>query len=146
MRRVLYSDGSPPPKVVIDDWEPSLTRQSEKDSCDINKIVNTYRQTGRLPQLRQGLYADISQMGDYREALEQVRTADEMFYQLPSDLRLHFDNDPAVFLDFVSDPENIDEMKQLGFELESGDEAPAGDAGPEVPAQEDASQASEDGS
>ena len=97
-------------------YGPSLTRQSEAAYADINKIMAKYRKTGVLPpQTREGFYADISEVGDYREALARVEQMDEQFSSLPADLRIKFNNDPAEFLDFVSNEENMDKIEEMGL-------------------------------
>ena len=133
----IYSAYNPPPKVERDVGGPSMARQEDKDSVDINKIVAKYHVTGVLPPNRDaGIYADVSQMGDYRTAVDQVMKADELFMQLPSDMRKKFDNDAAAFLDFVSDDANHDEMVEMGLVAKPSPEpsssAPAG-AGSESP-------------
>lgn len=111
-----YTYRDRPPRVRVDGFEKSRTRQSEAAACDINNIMRRYEQTGVLPvDGREAFYADVSQMGDYRTALEQVRLANEAFLELPAGLRRRFDNDPAAFLDFTSDPANRKEMQELGL-------------------------------
>lgn len=111
-----YTADNPPPKVVLVDFGPSLTRQSEANACDINKIMKKYEKTGILPQRdRPLMFADVSTVGDYRSALHSVRRAEELFAAQPAEVRRKFDNDPALFLDFCSNPKNRDEMKDLGL-------------------------------
>jgi hypothetical protein len=38
-----------------------------------------------------------------------------MFMSLPAKIRSRFQNDPGAFLDFVQNPENRDEMIELGL-------------------------------
>lgn len=113
----LYTKYNPPPKVPrVQDWGPGKTRQSEKAACDINKIVGRFRKTGILPAgVRQGIYADVSTVTDYREALDRVMVADKAFMMLPAAMRAKFANDPAEFLDFCSNPANRDELVELGL-------------------------------
>lgn len=100
----------------ITDWGPTLTRQSEAKYADINLIMKKYEKTGVLPPAtRQGFFADVSNVGDYRDALHRVQAADAYFMQLPAEYRKRFDNDPATFLDFVSDPDNIPELETMGL-------------------------------
>ena len=40
-----------------------------------------------------------------------------MFADLPSSIRTKFNNDPAQYLDFVQDPEKLEEMRELGLAL-----------------------------
>lgn len=96
--------------------EVSKTRQSDKDACDINKIMAMYDKTGLLPPAgAEGLFLDVSEMGDYRSAVEQVLYAQKFFAALPAKVRTQFANDPATFLDFCADPDNRDELIELGL-------------------------------
>lgn len=129
-----YTAIDPPPKVVRT-FGPGLTRQSEKDACDVNRIVAKFQKTGLLPTVnRDALFADVASMPDYRTALHTVELANNAFLEMPAKLRAEFDNDPAMFLDFVSDPMNLDQLKDLGLiEADSvAGEVPA-DPPPESP-------------
>lgn len=97
--------------------ENSMTQQHMKESCDINVIMKKYEKTRLLEHVnhRQGQYGDFTLAPDYHTALNQLHAAQEMFMELPSKLRERFANDPGNFLDFVSNPENVDEMRELGL-------------------------------
>ena len=43
--------------------------------------------------------------------------ADQAFMELPADVRLRFNNDAGSFVDFASDPDNLDEMRELGLAI-----------------------------
>lgn len=104
-----------PPRPVVECTEQGA-RQSEAAACDINTIVAQYDRTGLLPQTGlEALYTDVSGMGDYRSAVEQVRVADRMFMALPAKVRARFNNDAAYFLDFCSDERNRPELMDLGL-------------------------------
>lgn len=92
-------------------------KQSFKEECDINNILAQYAKTGLLTPVtsRPPMFVDVSDVGDYRTALENVRTARDLFMQLPATIRATFDNDPATFLDFASDPDNEDELREMGL-------------------------------
>lgn len=92
-------------------------KQSHRKECDINSIVRQYEKTGLLTPVveRPGVFVDVSEVGDYRTALENVRVADDMFMDLPSGIRAEFANDPAEFLDFCTDPDNEDRMREMGL-------------------------------
>jgi len=95
---------------------PSRTQQSFRDECDINNILRQFNVTGELPVGSvQPQYGDFSGITDYQSALNSVMAAQDSFLALPAKVRAKFDNDPAVFLDFVSDEANKDEMKALGL-------------------------------
>lgn len=102
-------------KVGIDTG-PSMTKQSHKDECDINRIMSKYQKTGIITHVAKyaARYGEASDI-DYQTALNTVMEAQQMFADLPSTVRKRFDNDPAEFLQFVSDPGNVEEMRQLGL-------------------------------
>jgi phage internal scaffolding protein len=62
----------------------------------------------------EGEYDDIP-VKDYQEALFITAQAKSMFEQLPSKVRNRFDNDPAKFLEFTHNPENAQEMREMGI-------------------------------
>lgn len=115
----------------------SKTRQADLDASDINKIVKRFERDGIVPlSNREGLYLDVSEVPDYREAIEQVRRADEYFMSLPASSRAMFNNDPAEFLDKVNDPTQLDLLVEAGV-------IPKDEVKPVVPAAGDAGAAKE---
>lgn len=120
----VYTALDRPEKVKLVCKEKTRTRQSEKKDCDINVIMARFEKTGVLPvDSRPMFFADVSEVGDYRTALDRVRQADEFFMSLPAAVRSRFANDAAEFLDFVSDPSNADELVKMG--LIEAESAPA---------------------
>lgn len=96
--------------------EPSLTQQSFKDESDINFIVKRFGVGAPISvPARMPTYGDFSGCSDYREALDAIIAADEAFMALPPRVRERFDNDPALFVDFCSDPSNRSEAMELGL-------------------------------
>lgn len=110
---------------------PVRTKQAHKDECDIHRIMAQYKQSGLIHHVnsRAAMYVDVSEMGDYREALQQVEVAQGLFMELPAKTRAEFDNDPAAFLDFVSDPANEEEMRELGLLPREAVKTGSGEAG-----------------
>lgn len=95
---------------------PSMTDQQWADDCDINNILKKYAQTGELPvSRRQGIYADLSEFGDYQNMLESVLDAQTQFASLPAEVRQRFRNDPHELITFLRDPANRDEAIRLGM-------------------------------
>jgi len=94
----------------------SMTKQSMKDECDINNIVKKYDRTGVLTHVNtyEAQYGEVSAQ-DFLEAMLIVKEAENMFQSLPSEVRSRFDGDPAKFLEFMDNPDNIDEMVELGL-------------------------------
>lgn len=113
---MIHSYFDPPPKLVVVDRLPSKTDQSELESTDVNRIVARFVKTGVLPAGRtDGVYLDVSQVVDYQDAVAQVNMAESFFMSLPAEVRARFQNDPAEFLDFASDPANRKEMQGWGL-------------------------------
>jgi len=111
--------------------QPSRTKQSFKDECDINLIMKRFKRVMNADFLQKfngfvgGQFGDFSEVTDYRSALDQVRQAQGVFEALPAIVRKRFNNDPALFLDFCHDPKNSDELVTLGLATKS---APVQDA------------------
>lgn len=95
----------------------SLTKQSEAAATDINKIIERFDAGGMISHVneRTPVYLDVSEVADYRGALEQVRKTNEFFMELPAKVRERFKNDPAEFLDFMTDDANMAEAVELGL-------------------------------
>lgn len=85
--------------------------------CNINDILKTRSMNEIMAEASYAnmTYLDISSLPSYQDALNIVIDADEKFLQLPSSIREKFGNNPQRFLDFVSDKNNIPEMKELGL-------------------------------
>ncbi len=114
LERIDYRDDRP--RVVIECGKIGA-KQSFKDECDVNSILARYAKTGLLTPVvsRPGIFVDVSEVGDYRTAIENVRSAEALFMEIPSGIRAEFDNDPAKFLDFCTDPASEDRMRELGL-------------------------------
>lgn len=117
------------PRVQKFFMKPSMTKQSFKAECDINTIMKKYEKTGLISHVAKhnGRYGDFLAAPDYLDAMVSVVQAQEAFSTLPAALRKRFGNDPAEFLDFVSNPANEDEMRKLGLlkPLRPVDDVPA---------------------
>lgn len=95
------------------------TKQSFKDECDINLIVKNFTQTGEITHVNNAppRYGDAS-IYSFDESMRIVAEANSRFEELPSDVRRHFENSPAKFLDAVHDPERVTELRELGLMAE----------------------------
>lgn len=112
----------------------SRTHQSFKKEVDINNIVKRHTDQ-RIPLPSAGLvYADVSELTDYREALDNVTLVRKVFDRLPSSSRAYFDNDAAIFLDwsFENEAETVDALMQ-GPPMPPQEAPPAPPAVPETP-------------
>lgn len=124
-KRVFAYDG---------EQHPSMAKQEFKSECDVNKIVQLYRQGSPMPvQVRSGQFADVSEMPDYKTAVETVMEAEEIFGKMSMDVKNACGNTVAGFLDWVQDPDNKDQLIELGLmpaETAPPEAAPAGVAAP----------------
>lgn len=104
-------------RVSEKNLQPSETKQSFKDECDINHIIKQYSTTGVITHLNQRSenYSDVSDVEDYQASMNIIVAAREAFDSLPSVLRKRFENNPTNFLAFLNDPSNADEMERLGL-------------------------------
>lgn len=94
----------------------SRTKQSFADQCEINNIINKFQQTGAITHAnKHQLHYGETDGTTFHEAMNIVCEAQEAFSELPSSLRSRFGNDPAAYLDFVSNEENKPEMAKLGL-------------------------------
>lgn len=117
---------SPRQQVLANTVGKTRTQQNSKAECDINNIMRKYQATGQLPSMIKNnpRYGDFSNVPDYQGAMETVLLAQHQFEALPSRLRERFYNDPARFLEFVSNKENVSEMVKLGLATATPVEAP----------------------
>lgn len=92
------------------------TKQSFKNECDINTIMAKYIKTGAIQHFneKQPQYYDCEAV-DFRQAMEIVQNAEQMFSELPAIIRRAFDNDPAEFLEFCQDPANAEKIQEMGL-------------------------------
>jgi len=96
--------------------QPSLTKQSFTEECNINNIMKKYQKTGAIDHLNkhEASYGYASS-DDFTKSMETVARGTNMFQELPSSIRNKFENDPAKFLEFVQNEENLVEMQELGL-------------------------------
>lgn len=89
------------------------TRQEFKAETDINNLMKR-GEAALVPLMReQGLFADVSQIGDLHDCLEKVRRAGEVFMALPAEVRSAFDNEPALFTKAFETPEGQARLREL---------------------------------
>lgn len=116
---------------------PGKAKQSMKDECDINLILDRYRRTGAVAHLAKGVptFLDVSELTDYRQALEVGRQADSFFSSMPAKVRALFGNDVANYVEALQDPEAKAKLELASREL-YGDRrrrAPVGREGDKAP-------------
>jgi hypothetical protein len=139
----LKARGGVSPKrvpVISGPFPKTLTKQSFKDDCDVNLIVQRHA-TNRIP-LPQVNPEDFGNglAPDFTTAMMQIADANSRFAELPAKVRAHFDHNPAKFLDAVSDATRRPELEKLGLisplqqiEPPEGSQGVSGDPAPEPP-------------
>lgn len=95
----------------------SMTHQEFKEESDINTIIDRFG-IGENPIEAQKWVTNVDiadAPNNYQDVMNQLNEARDQFMSIPARIRSQFDNDPAKFVDFVSDSSNIDEMIRLGL-------------------------------
>lgn len=132
----FYSKYEPAPQVKTKFKKPSKADESQKAACDINNIMKKYLKTGVVDHIAKSLpvFGDVSAFGDFQQSMEQIHRAEQLFGELPARARERFNNNPAEFLDFMGNPENIEEAVKLGLATKR-EEPPAPSTPPETKTQ-----------
>lgn len=128
MNRKIRAAYDPHERVQFATVGESRTHISMAPECDINRIMLKWQKTGIIEHRNtfEGQYGDFTNLPqDYHESMNTVIDAQEMFMTLPATVRRRFLNDPGHFLDFVTNPENMEELVKLGLatKVAKGDEA-----------------------
>jgi phage internal scaffolding protein len=115
-----------PPRVLFP-WEridvvtpvdgPSMTKQAFQAECDINNIMKRYEKTGIIDHLNKygGRFGDFTGAVDFQTAQNIVIDAQKMFMDIPASIRAQFENDPGKFIQFATDPANLDKLREMGL-------------------------------
>ncbi len=109
----------PPPS-----YDDGRTKQSFRDECDINLIMQRAAQGGTISHLakHEGEYTDYSDF-DFFEQTQKLTRGREIFDDLPAEIRREFGQSPAAFFAYVNDPANINELaKKLPGLAKPGDQ------------------------
>lgn len=95
----------------------SLTEQHHKDSVSVQNILRQYDKTGIINHVAtaKAEYGDFTEVNEYQESLNRIIRANDAFEALPSGIRKKFNNDPGEFFEFATNPENLDQLRELGL-------------------------------
>lgn len=108
--------------------DESLAIQSAAEDADINTIVRRFGLTGELPgDLQMPQSGDYVGVGDFHQAMNVVRQANEEFLRIPAEIRARFSHDPGLFTEFFENPSNYDEAVRLGLALKRPEPPPVPD-------------------
>lgn len=105
----------PGPRETVAFSLPSRTNQDFKDESDIAALVARHRATGfyydpltgARAKPRQPMIGDFSEGVDFAAAQEVIRKGNESFASVPAFIRRMFDDDPALFVGIVSNPDKV---------------------------------------
>ena len=103
--------------------KPSRTQQQFKDECDVNNIIKKYKTTGIITHTnnKTGVYADMTEIGNYQEALGKVIEAETAFNNLPSAIRSKFHNNPQELIEYLNDKDKFEESIKLGLRVKKAE-------------------------
>lgn len=103
--------------VVVDmKGATARTKQSFKDECDINRIMAKFIRTGAVDHVNlHGPQYGYASSVTFHEAMNIVRRGEEMFADLPANIRKRFHHSPEEFLVFIQDVKNQEEAVKLGL-------------------------------
>lgn len=105
-------------------------KQEFREETDVNFILRNFAKTGAVAHFQKhGSNYGFAPAVDFQAAMETVKLAEVMFSDLPGKVRQRFGHDPAAFLEFVQDPENADEMRELGLREPVAADGPPGSPG-----------------
>lgn len=91
--------------------EEGMTQQHFKDECDINYLLRHYNDIPCPPPV----YGDCSKYTDLQSAIDLINVAKEDFQNVPSEIRARFSNNPVEFFNFCNNPDNLEELRNLGL-------------------------------
>lgn len=95
---------------------PTLTQAHFAKDADINEIVKRFGvKDGSIPPLALDprFFGNFEGVPDFRQALDNIREANDRFALLPAATRARFNNDPLELWAFVNNPLNEDEAVRL---------------------------------
>lgn len=92
------------------------TKQSFKESTDINKILKKAQTAGSISHLikyPEGVYGEFDGEFSLLDATEKIAKARGIFDELPSEIRKDFNNNALEFVRFAGDPANNGKLREL---------------------------------
>ena len=96
-----------------------LTEQHHTDTCDINKILAQFMETGIMPPTNANpQYGDVSDV-DFTSMQNQLATAKTLFEELPEPVKARFNNEMHTFLNFAENPDNLPELVDMGLAVKN---------------------------
>lgn len=93
-----------------------MTEQSHKNECDVNLIIKKYDRNGLIDHISrmEARFGDATAL-EFKEAMDLVTGATDMFNNLPAEIRGRFQNNPENLIGFMDNPDNREEAIKLGL-------------------------------
>lgn len=93
-------------------FKPSLAVQEQKESTDINNILDRFQREGLITHVNnnEAQYGDFVGY-DFQKAKNEVTKIQSSFNELPASVRQQFDNDPQQWIEHIAIPDNVEDMK-----------------------------------
>ncbi|MBT1846966.1 hypothetical protein [Enterobacter ludwigii] len=134
----IFSRYNPPPSEGLSGFEPTRTQQHFKDEVNINNIVKraiATRDNSVFTPAQRAQYYDTTAFSDYQSALDMLSGVEDDFMSLPSSVRQQFGHNPETYVEFMSNPANLQKAIELGL-LQGGEKTTATPppSGPSSPA------------
>ena len=108
---------SPPAKASSPHGGVSMTDGAALKDCDINTIIKRYNAGDRSAVRDSAYFGDVSEVGDFANALATVQKARKDFEAVPAEIRAMFGNDPSVMIEWLKDSANDEEAVKLGLKV-----------------------------
>lgn len=95
---------------------PGRVEQCHRDLVDINSIMAKVKR-GHMVPIRTGspLFGDFTNGTTFHDMNNRILDAQDQFMTLPAAIRQEFQNDPGQLMDFLNNPENLDEAIEMGL-------------------------------
>lgn len=117
LQNAMYAPGGGPHAWMPEG--PSMTRQEFAAECDINVLMQRYENQDIGAIMRRAgepAYYDFSELpSDLMGFMKLTQDAENAFMTLSAQVRRQFDNDPVDFVNFASDPANLEQMRTWGL-------------------------------
>jgi phage internal scaffolding protein len=108
---------NPPSRCWFETTGDSMTQQHFAEESEINNILRSHDRNGVIEHIHRGnaIYGDFSNITDFSDALHQIKEAQQEFLNIPSEIREKFQNDAGQFFKFASNPDNLQELRDMGL-------------------------------
>lgn len=102
------------PRYQLDAPE-SKTKTEFAEETDLNVLMKRYGAGAFNALPLNPRFLDTDGLPDLQDAMQLMVDAEASFMSLPSDLRKEFDNDAVRFVQFATDPANIEQLREWGL-------------------------------